>query len=154
VMQGDAALASFRDGTFDIILAHQILHHAIDPAAMLEKFAGLLKPGGLLLCAESCRAFVDSWPVKLLLRRPRGTQKTAQEYVQSMRAAGLIVDEHRVNTSRPWWTRRSLGLAQKIGIANHSEPTQVVLIARKPVYPEEGITAQENPAVTPRLSAD
>ncbi|HEY6528728.1 MAG TPA: class I SAM-dependent methyltransferase [Cellvibrionaceae bacterium] len=132
VMQGDVSLASFQDNTFDIIFAHQILHHTADQEAMVKKFMGLLRPGGLLLSAESCRAFIESWPVKLLFRHPDMAQKSAQEYLQLIRACGLIVDEGDYKTSRPWWSRRTLGLAQKIGIPNNPEPTEILIVARKP----------------------
>jgi SAM-dependent methyltransferase len=136
VMQGDVSLASFKDNTFDIIFAHQILHHTADQEAMVKKFMGLLKPGGLLLSAESCRAFIESWPVKLLFRHPDMVQKSAQQYVQLIRDSGLIVDEDSYKTSRPWWSRRTFGLAQKIGIPNNPEPTEILIVARKPDHVE------------------
>lgn len=142
VMQGDVSLASFRDETFDIIFAHQILHHTADQEAMVNKFMGLLKPGGLLLSAESCRAFIESWPVKLLFRHPAMVQKSALEYVQLIRNSGLIVDDNRYITSRPWWSRRTFGLAQKIGIPNHPEPTEIIIVARKPFPNPEPHQAQ------------
>jgi SAM-dependent methyltransferase len=129
VMQGDVSLASFRDETFDIIFAHQILHHTAQQEAMV----GLLKPGGLLLSAESCSALIESWPVKLLFRHPAMVQKSAQGYLELIRHSGLIVEEGRYLTSRPWWSKRTLGLAQKIGIPNNPEPTEILIVGRKPI---------------------
>lgn len=143
VMQGDVSLASFKDETFDIIFAHQILHHTAQQEAMVQKFMGLLKPGGLLLSAESCRTVIESWPVKLLFRHPQMVQKSAQEYLQLIRQSGLTIDEGHYLTSRPWWSRRTFGLAQKIGIPNHPEPTEILIVAKKP-YPVETDPANVN----------
>lgn len=140
VMQGDASLASFRDDTFDIIFAHHILHHTEDPQIMVQKFMGLLKPGGLLLSVEYCRSFTLSWLAKLLFNKPPLPQKTAQEYLQFMRNIGLIVDENHFRTSRPWFTRRTFGLAQTIGITRSSEPSEILIVARKPLPIEIGIS--------------
>jgi SAM-dependent methyltransferase len=43
-----ADLRSWEDGKFDYILASNCLHHVEDPAALLERLAGWLAPGGLL----------------------------------------------------------------------------------------------------------
>ena len=39
----------FRDATFDIVLAEQVLEHLDDPAAALAEIARVLRPGGLLV---------------------------------------------------------------------------------------------------------
>jgi SAM-dependent methyltransferase len=132
----DVSQASFRDDTFDIIFAHHLLHHTLAQDAMVQKLMRLLKPGGVLLVAGPCRMFTQSWPVRWLFRHPASAQKTAQDYVQLMRQQGFIVDDARCAMRRPWWSRRTLGLAQKLGIPNNPEPTMLLLVAQKP-YPQE-----------------
>jgi SAM-dependent methyltransferase len=41
-------VATWEDGTFDLIVASNVLHHHRDPAALLERLAAWLRPGGLL----------------------------------------------------------------------------------------------------------
>ncbi len=43
-----ADLRQWEDGVFDYILASNVLHHVADPAALLTRLAGWLKPGGIL----------------------------------------------------------------------------------------------------------
>ncbi|MEO8223617.1 MAG: methyltransferase domain-containing protein [Gammaproteobacteria bacterium] len=58
----------------DIVFCHQLLHHASDPLAVLRELNRVLAPGGWLLVAESCRAFLEWWPVRFLFRHPRRQQ--------------------------------------------------------------------------------
>lgn len=69
-VQGDASQPPYAPGTCDVVLARHVLWALPDPAAALKVWAGLLKPGGLLvliegswstgagLTAASCRALV------------------------------------------------------------------------------------------------
>jgi 2-polyprenyl-3-methyl-5-hydroxy-6-metoxy-1,4-benzoquinol methylase len=43
-----ADLTTWEGGTFDYILATDVLHHTGDPAALLGRLAGWLRPGGLM----------------------------------------------------------------------------------------------------------
>ncbi|MDP6944084.1 MAG: class I SAM-dependent methyltransferase, partial [Myxococcota bacterium] len=43
-----ADVATWQDGTFDLIVASNVLHHHPDPAGLLARLAGWLRPGGLL----------------------------------------------------------------------------------------------------------
>ena len=47
----------------------------------------LLKPGGVLLFAESTKRYIHSWIIRLLFRHPMDVQKTAPEYLAMVRAA-------------------------------------------------------------------
>ena len=41
-------VATWQDGTFDLIIASNVLHHHTDPAGLLGRLGGWLRPGGLL----------------------------------------------------------------------------------------------------------
>jgi len=133
VMQGDVRLASFQDNSFDVIFAHHLLSSSAHQTEVLEKLVALLKPGGFLLSTELCRAFTASWRVKLMSRRPAQAHKTAADYVHLYRQAGLTIEDNQINTARPWWSRRLLGLTQKLGIRPPFAATCVTLVARKPL---------------------
>ncbi len=46
------------DQTVDLVFCHQTFHHLVDQNAAIREFYRILKPGGLLLFAESTRAFI------------------------------------------------------------------------------------------------
>jgi len=44
-----------------------------------------------------------------------------------------VFTDKDVQTSRPWWSRRCLGMAQKLGLGlNNTEPTEILIVATKP----------------------
>jgi len=132
-IHGNASEAIFPAESFDLILCHQLLHHSSQQQETLAEFYRLLPPGGILLVGESCRSFIQSIPVRLLFRHPAMVQKDAQGYIDLLRAAGFVFTDNDVQTSRPWWSRRCLGMAQKLGIGrNITEPTEILIVAQKP----------------------
>ncbi|GAA1267118.1 methyltransferase domain-containing protein [Saccharothrix xinjiangensis] len=72
--QGDASAPPWPPGTFDVVLARHVLWALPDPAAALERWRALLKPGGRLLLvegrwstgagltADECLALVEEQP--------------------------------------------------------------------------------------------
>lgn len=129
----NASTPTFAAESFDIILCHQLLHHTSQQQETLQEFYRLLRPGGILLVGESCRSFINSVPVRLLFRHPQMAQKDAQGYIDLVRNSGFVFGDEDVQTSRPWWSRRCLGMAQKIGIGLHNtEPTEILIVASKP----------------------
>jgi len=134
VISGNASGKVFDAESFDIIFCHQLLHHTGEQCEVLREFLRILKPGGLLLVGESCKSFIESAPVRLLFRHPKMAQKDAEGYVSLVRHAGFHIDASDIRTSRPWWSRRLLGLAQKFGIGIHDRPpTEVLIAAFKPL---------------------
>lgn len=132
VHRGDASRLPLEDGTLDIIFCHQLLHHANEPAAVLAEFHRALAPGGWLLVAESCREFLDWWPVRLLFRHPARAQPTASGYRDLVRAAGFTLQGGGYLTPAPWWSRRDLGIGERVGRpAALREPRQVRIVARR-----------------------
>jgi ubiquinone/menaquinone biosynthesis C-methylase UbiE len=52
---GNAAKTGFPDSLFDIVLFHEVLHHAIKYPGLQAEILRVTKPGGLVLCAESLK---------------------------------------------------------------------------------------------------
>ena len=134
VRYGDAAQTGLADGSVDLVLCHQTLHHVVKQEETLAEFYRVLAPGGVLLLAESCREFILSSSVQWLFRHPNQVQKTAAEYQELVRRAGFVFGPENVATSIPYWSRPDWGLMRKLGwrSAKPEEPTQVNLAALRP----------------------
>ena len=124
---------NYPDQSFDMIFSHQFLHHIIDQENAARNFYRLLAPGGVVLIGESCRPFIRSLPVRLLFRHPMIVQKTAAQYVDLIRSIGFEVGEHDVETSTPWWSRRDLGLLERLGFSGKRslQAAEVLIVGKK-----------------------
>jgi ubiquinone/menaquinone biosynthesis C-methylase UbiE len=49
---GDAYHLDFEDESFDVVHAHQVLQHLVDPVAALREFRRVLKPGGIVAARD------------------------------------------------------------------------------------------------------
>lgn len=134
VRRGDAAHLPFADGSFDLILCHQLLHHVVPQKEVLREFHRVLAPGGVLLVAESCRSFILTAPVRLLFRHPNHVQRTAEGYQQLVREAGFEFEAKHVLTATPFWSQTDWGLRERLGWrrAADAEPTELTMVAFKP----------------------
>ncbi|GEM_PF-77422 len=134
VRRGDANALDLPDGSVDLVLCHQLLHHVVRQEIVLSEMYRVLAPGGTLLVSESCRDFILSTPVRLLFRHPNEVQRTAAEYQQLVRNAGFTFGPEQVKTSTPFWSLPDWGLRQKLGWRRpvNAEPTEVMLVAFKP----------------------
>lgn len=113
LMQGDTAALPLPDQSADIVFCHQTFHHLVDQATALREFRRVLKPGGLLLFAESTRAYIHSWIIRLLFRHPMEVQKSAEEYLAMIRASGFEVREDSISLPFLWWSRVDLGIGER-----------------------------------------
>ena len=131
----NASQIDLPDDAFDLVLCHQTYHHIVEQEAAMAEFFRILKPGGFLLFGESTRRFIHSLPIKLLFRHPMDVQRTAEEYVEMIRAVGFELPPERVSMPYLWWSRPDLGLGERIGIpvAKQREETLVNAVARKPL---------------------
>ncbi len=128
----DTGNLDFPDASFDIIFSHQLLHHTSLQSQTLANFYRVLKPGGLLLAAESCKPFIESLGVRLLFRHPESAQKTAKEFEDLIKNAGFIIDKQDTIVSSPWWSHPFCGLFEKLKLSKpYNEPTEILLVARK-----------------------
>jgi ubiquinone/menaquinone biosynthesis C-methylase UbiE len=126
------------DNSVDLLFCHQTFHHLIYQERAIQEFFRVLKPGGVLLFAESTKRYIHSWIIRLLFRHPMKVQKTAPEYLQLIRSAGFHVPEESISYPYLWWSREDLGLAERllrIKPAADREETLINLVARKPLVP-------------------
>jgi ubiquinone/menaquinone biosynthesis C-methylase UbiE len=136
LVQADCTNLPLGPATVDLIFCHQTFHHLTDQSRALDEFRRVLKPGGLLLFAESTRAYIQSWIIRLLFRHPMEVQRSAAEYVSMLRAHGFSVPSNAVSYPYLWWSRSDLGLAEQIfGVApqppGQREETLIDLVATK-----------------------
>ncbi|MFT5419930.1 MAG: ubiquinone/menaquinone biosynthesis C-methylase UbiE [Candidatus Endobugula sp.] len=122
------------DHSVDMVLCHQTFHHIIDQENAIKEFYRVLKPGGVLLFAETCRSYIYSFFIRLLFRHPMGVQKTDEEYLSLVRQAGFSYQSKNVSKPFLWWSRGDLGLLEKCGWApkKDREETLVYLVAYRP----------------------
>ncbi|MCG2594675.1 class I SAM-dependent methyltransferase [Ramlibacter sp. XY19] len=124
------------DNHADLLFCHQTFHHLVEQEAALAEFMRVLKPGGVLLFAESTRRYIHSWIIRALFRHPMDVQRTAEEYLAMIRAAGFVVPEGSVSYPYLWWSRGDLGILERwFGIApkKDREETLLNLVAVKPL---------------------
>lgn len=103
------------DRAVDMVFCHQTFHHFCDQETAVHEFYRVLRPGGTLLFAESCRRYIRSLPIRLLFRHPMQVQKSADEYLRLLRHAGFEVRQDAVSTPYLWWSRPDLGLLEWLG---------------------------------------
>ncbi len=123
------------DNSVDLLFCHQTFHHLIDQEQAIREFFRVLKPGGVLLFAESTRRYIHSWIIRLLFRHPMEVQKSAPEYLALVRSAGFDVASESISYPYLWWSREDLGVRERwFGIAppREREETLVNLVASKP----------------------
>ncbi|HLJ65172.1 MAG TPA: class I SAM-dependent methyltransferase [Stellaceae bacterium] len=110
---GTSSCLPLPDASVDMVFCHQTFHHLIDQEEAMREFHRVLRPGGLLLFAESTRAYIHSWIIRLLFRHPMDVQKSAEEYLAMIRAAGFALAPRAVSYPYLWWSRPDFGLAER-----------------------------------------
>lgn len=116
------------DGTVDLVFCHQTFHHLVAQHEALDEFHRVLKPGGLLLFAESTRAYIHSWTIRYLFRHPMDVQREADEYIDMVRNAGFQIDTGAVSFPYLWWSRADLGLPERLfGIKPASDHVETLV---------------------------
>jgi ubiquinone/menaquinone biosynthesis C-methylase UbiE len=130
-----AAKLSLPDASVDMVFCHQTFHHLVAQQAALGEFFRVLRPGGILLMAESTRRYIHSWIIRLLFRHDMTVQRSAQEYLDMIRAAGFTVDSAAISYPYLWWSRPDFGILERIfGMQppKMREETLINLIAQRP----------------------
>ena len=135
LLQGDAAAIPLPDQSVDLVFCHQTFHHLVDQEAAMREFFRVLKPGGVLLFAESTKAYIHSWIIRLLFRHPMDAQKTADEYIGMIHTVGFDLPAARISLPYLWWSRPDLGFLEWIGLPlpQQREETLVNAVAIRPL---------------------
>ena len=122
------------DASFDLVFCHQTFHHIADQESAIREFFRVLRPGGVLLFAESTKRYIDSWMIRYLFRHPMEAQKTADEYIALIRQTGFDLPTQKISFPYLWWSRGDLGLLEKLGFAppTEREETLVNAVATRP----------------------
>lgn len=136
LLLGSGSAIPLPDNSVDLLFCHQTFHHLIDHEAAIGEFHRVLKPGGVLLFAESTKAYIHSWIIRLLFRHPMEVQKTADEYLALIRRAGFDIAPARISYPYLWWSRSDLGLMERLRIkaappSGQREETLLNLVATK-----------------------
>ncbi|HEX9396996.1 MAG TPA: class I SAM-dependent methyltransferase [Burkholderiales bacterium] len=136
VRRGELSRLDLADRSVDLVFCHQTFHHLTRQQLALGEFYRVLKPGGLLLFAESTRAYIHSWIIRLLFRHPMEVQRSAGEYQQMIRACGFEFGAANVSYPYLWWSRPDLGSFEfwglPAGTPGEREETLINLVAVRP----------------------
>jgi ubiquinone/menaquinone biosynthesis C-methylase UbiE len=117
VLHDDCANLPIEDASADIVFCHQTFHHLVEQERALAEFRRVLKPGGVLLFAESTDAYIKSWVIRLLFRHPMQVQKSADGYLDMIRNGGFTFAPRNVSLPYLWWSRaKDFGLLERLGL--------------------------------------
>lgn len=137
-LKGDCAVINLPDNSIDLLFCHQTFHHLVHQEQALAEFYRVLKPGGLLLFAESTRAYIDTWFIRMLFRHPMEVQRSADEYIAMIRSVGFIFESRNVLLPYRWWSRSTLaGLMElchmrRVPPPGQRQETLIYMVGAKP----------------------
>jgi ubiquinone/menaquinone biosynthesis C-methylase UbiE len=135
-IEGSSSRLPLADNSVDLLFCHQTFHHLVEQEEAIREFLRVLKPGGIMLFAESTRRYIESWIIMLLFRHPMEAQRTAPEYLQMIREAGFAIEPVSISYPYLWWSRPDLGVLERwFGIKPRAdrEETLLNLVAVKPL---------------------
>jgi ubiquinone/menaquinone biosynthesis C-methylase UbiE len=125
--QCDIAALDLPDASVDLVFCHQTFHHLTRQEEALREFHRVLKPGGVLLFAESTRAYIHSWIIRLFFRHPMHLQRSADEYMAMLRAHGFRFGAGNVSFPYLWWSRSDLGAMERLGFGIPAEREETLI---------------------------
>ena len=100
------------DNSVDLLFCHQTFHHMVLQEKAMENFYRVLKPGGILLFAESTKRYISSWVIRMFFRHPMEVQKTADEYLSMISDKGFTIPAESISYPFLWWSREDLGVLE------------------------------------------
>jgi ubiquinone/menaquinone biosynthesis C-methylase UbiE len=125
LLTADCAKIPLPDASIDIVFCHQTFHHLVEQERALAEYWRVLKPDGLLLFAESTKAYIDTWVIRWFFRHPMDVQKSAEEYLQMLRQQGFVFGMQNVSFPYLWWSRsKDFGLLERWGLRAPPPPGQ------------------------------
>jgi ubiquinone/menaquinone biosynthesis C-methylase UbiE len=139
LLTADCAQIPLPDASIDIVFCHQTFHHLVEQERAMAEFWRVLKPGGLLLFAESTKAYIDTWVIRWFFRHPMDVQKSADEYLAMLHRQGFVFGPENVSFPYLWWSRaKDFGLMERWGLRappppGEREETLINAAVRKPV---------------------
>jgi ubiquinone/menaquinone biosynthesis C-methylase UbiE len=136
LVAGSSSRLPLASDSVDLLFCHQTFHHLVEQEQAIREFYRVLKPGGVMLFAESTRKYIESWIIMLLFRHPMEVQRTAPEYLQMIRDAGFVVPPEAISYPYLWWSRADLGILERwfhIAPRPDREETLLNLVATKPL---------------------
>jgi ubiquinone/menaquinone biosynthesis C-methylase UbiE len=136
LVQGSSSRLQLADNSVDLLFCHQTFHHLVEQQEAMREFLRVLKPGGIMLFAESTRRYIESWIIMLLFRHPMEVQRSAPEYLRMIRDAGFVVNPECISYPYLWWSRSDLGVMENwFGFKPRAdrEETLLNLVAVKPL---------------------
>ena len=87
---GDASAIAAPDGYYDAVFDFGIIHHVPDWRAVLAEVRRVLKPGGRFYAEEVLAPFILHPVTRRLLEHPLMDRFQTPEFVDALRAAGLV----------------------------------------------------------------
>jgi len=150
---GDVYALELADASFDVVHAHQVLQHLVDPVAALRELHRVLRPGGLLAVRDSDYAAfawapanpgLDRWNALYhqVTARNRAEADAGRHLLGWVRAAGF--HDARASSStwtfadperRAWWGSLWADRVEQSGFATQaveyglSDPAELATIA-------------------------
>jgi ubiquinone/menaquinone biosynthesis C-methylase UbiE len=102
----------YGDGTFDVVHAHQVLHHLVDPVAALREMRRVARPGGIVAVREADYAAMvwhpalpplDDWmSVYQNIARSNGAEPNAGRHLLDWMLAAGFDPEDLTPTASTW----------------------------------------------------
>lgn len=134
LLHASATAIPVPDNNFDMVFCHQTFHHIADQESAIREFYRVLRPGGVLLFAESTKRYIHSWMIRYLFRHPMEAQKTAEEYIALIRQSGFELPPQKISLPYLWWSRGDLGALEWLGLKPPAqrEETLVNAVATRP----------------------
>ncbi|MHB8384101.1 MAG: class I SAM-dependent methyltransferase [Candidatus Binataceae bacterium] len=118
IKRASASSLPLADQSTDMVFCHQTFHHLVDQHNALAEFHRVLRPGGLLLFAESTRKYIHSWIIRTLFRHPMDVQRSAPEYLAMISKAGFAIHPSSVSYPYLWWSRGDFAIMERcFGVA-------------------------------------
>ena len=124
-------------GPYDVVLLLNLIEHVADPGAVLQRLAGVLRPGGVILVKTPN---VDSLDARLFRHRDWGGYHCPRHWVlfdvegfAALAArAGLVVRRAALTQGAPFWTVSVLAALQRRRLARITAERPVV---EHPLFP-------------------